>query len=413
MSNDFFSRMDAEVAEEAEFRRRAARSNGRDTGERRRFKPTRFKHVEFVANTPDLIQGLFPRDGLIVVWGLPKCGKSFWVYDTAMHVARGQPYRGRRVVQGAVVYVACEGEQGLKARTEAYRRTLPEGADPPFYLLTTRLDLIADVAGLIEDICAELGDENPVLIVIDTLNRSLTGSENKPEDMTAFVQAADKLREGFYGAAVVLIHHCGVNNDRPRGFTGLSGAADAQIAMKRDALKNIVATTEFMKDGAEGDVVVSRLVVVEIGCDGNDDPITSCVVEAVENCSLPHKAKPPLSPTQRHAFDLLTDAINRGGEIPPANDHIPPNTRCITEAVWRDYCYRGSISDSDKPEAKQKAFRRSANDLLAAGRVMKWGDWVWMSSDRTSDRHRTKPDMSGCVRQGNSDGQAGRTRTHP
>src|SRR5271166_5616947 len=50
-----------------------------------------------------LVKGLIPRVGLTVVWGPPKCGKSFWTFDLAMHVALGWEYRGRRVQQGPVV----------------------------------------------------------------------------------------------------------------------------------------------------------------------------------------------------------------------------------------------------------------------------------------------------------------------
>jgi RecA-family ATPase len=41
------------------------------------------------------------------------------------------------------------------------------------------------------------------------LNRSLNGSENDPKDMGNFVKAADAIRERF-GAAVIVIHHCGI-----------------------------------------------------------------------------------------------------------------------------------------------------------------------------------------------------------
>jgi hypothetical protein len=34
-----------------------------------------------------LIKGVIPNTGLVVVWGPPKCGKSFWTYDAMMHVA--------------------------------------------------------------------------------------------------------------------------------------------------------------------------------------------------------------------------------------------------------------------------------------------------------------------------------------
>jgi hypothetical protein len=43
-------------------------------------------------------------------------------------------------------------------------------------------------------------------------------------------------------------------------------------------------TVEYMKDGATGDTIVSRLEKVEVGIDEDGDPITSCVVVPSEAC---------------------------------------------------------------------------------------------------------------------------------
>src|SRR5262245_17118727 len=63
----------------------------------RRFKLTRFSEIPWSPVANYLIKDLIPREGLIVVWGPPKCGKSFWTFDALMHVALGRKYRGRRV----------------------------------------------------------------------------------------------------------------------------------------------------------------------------------------------------------------------------------------------------------------------------------------------------------------------------
>src|SRR5437879_5503539 len=84
----------------------------------RRFNPIPFKDVKLSTDRPYLVKDILPREGLIIVWGPPKCGKSFWVFDLALHVALGWNYRGHRVQPGTVVYIACEGERGLSARTE-------------------------------------------------------------------------------------------------------------------------------------------------------------------------------------------------------------------------------------------------------------------------------------------------------
>jgi DnaB helicase-like protein/AAA domain-containing protein len=77
------------------------------------------------------------------------------------------------------------------------------------------------------------------------------------------------------------------------------------------------------------------------------------------------------------ALDLLKEAIARGeGQIPPANGHLPPNTYCVTEGMWRRYYEMGSISEPTA-EAKMKAFKRAAGRLIAIGAVGKWELWVW------------------------------------
>lgn len=48
-----------------------------------------FDEITLGAESRYLVKGLIPRVGLSVIWGPPKCGKSFWVFDLAMHVALG------------------------------------------------------------------------------------------------------------------------------------------------------------------------------------------------------------------------------------------------------------------------------------------------------------------------------------
>ena len=84
----------------------------------------------------------------------------------------------------------------------------------PFYLEPVTIDLVKDAPELIHAIRRSLGDVKPVVIVLDTLNRSLRGSELVTMDMTAYVRAADSLREAF-DCAVIIVHHCGLDGTRP------------------------------------------------------------------------------------------------------------------------------------------------------------------------------------------------------
>jgi hypothetical protein len=341
------------------------------------FTLVRFRDIKLGKEPGYLIKGLIPREGLAVIWGPSKCGKTFWVFDLMMHVALGWLYRGRAVEAGTVVYIACEGERGLAARKEAFRTARLALEDPPFYLLTTRLDLQGQIDTLVADIAAQIPDGPCAAIVLDTLNRSIRGSESKDEDMSAYIAAADVLRDRFK-CAVVIIHHCGVNDARPRGHTSLTGAVDAQIAVKRNPAGQIVCVLEWMKDGPEGAEIFSLLKVVNLGEDDTGEEVSSCVVEPVAEADAERATKkaPKLSPAQGRALQLLADAVSTNGEVPPACNHIPSNARCVTESLWREYCYSGAISAGDQ-DAKQKAFKRAAEALVDAGRVGKWAGWVW------------------------------------
>lgn len=271
-----------------------------------------FQDIRPSGDPPYLIKGLVPREGLTVVWGEPKCGKSFLIFDAGMAVALPKDYRGRRVQAGPVVYVAAEGAIGLRARVEAYRRH--HGIDPeaavPFYLMPDALDLIDDVDGLIGSIRQTLGETRPALVVLDTLNRSLAGSENDPADMGAYIKAVDHIRESF-ACAVLVIHHCGTEARRPRGHTSLTGAADAQLAITRTPDGSITCTVEWMKDGPEGDEIHSRLEVVEVGTDDDGDPITSCVVVPADAPATPEPRR-KLGKNEQTMLDLLAEHMPTG-----------------------------------------------------------------------------------------------------
>ena len=336
-----------------------------------------FNEIEMGTSGTYLVKGLIPANGLSVVWGPPKCGKSFWTFDLAMHVALGRDYRGRRVQQGSVVYVACEGAHGFRARIAAYRKKHLNGETPPFYLVPTRLDLIEDCEELTREIGHTLGETRPVAIVLDTLNRSLRGSENSDEDMGDYVKATDELRETF-GCAVIVIHHCGIEGTRPRGHTSLTGAADAQLAVKRNADGLVAVTIECMKDGAEGDQVHSRLEAIEVGTDEDGDPITSCVVVPIESSAV--DTRKPLTGHAKTAYEALIAVVDRR-QILPDSDHQAGHSANVPADDWREEFYARQIDVGDvKRDTLKKRFHRAVESLKGRGRVgfrdgQAWINW--------------------------------------
>jgi hypothetical protein len=199
--------------------------------------------------------------------------------------------------------------------------------------------------------------------------------------MAAYIRAADAIRDAF-SCAVVVVHHCGVDGTRPRGHTSLPGAVDAQLAVKRDGANNVIVTVEFMKDGPEDDAVFSRLEPVNIGLDDDGEPITSCIVgEADGERQTRAKSRDEKKGGVLTAFRALKQAIEVCGAPAEASDHIPSEARVVSVDEWRQYCYSVGISASDNPRAKQMAFQRAYNKLLADGEVKIWNGHVWIPSN--------------------------------
>jgi hypothetical protein len=271
-----------------------------------------FDEIKLGVEPRYLVNGIIPRVGLVVVWGPPKCGKSFWIFDLSMHVALGRQYRDRRVQQGPVIYCAFEGQTGIQACVEAFRQSFPIETDEPvpFYLQPVTLDLVADHKELIAAVKRQLDPTAPVLVVLDTLNRSLRGSENDTKDMAAYIAAADAIREAF-NCAVAIVHHCGIDGTRPRGSTALSGAVDTQLSVKRDASDAIIVEIEFQKDGPAGDIIASHLKPVNVGKDADGETISSCVIEPADVPKVVDVG-PKLTKNQQTMYSILRDA-GQGG----------------------------------------------------------------------------------------------------
>jgi hypothetical protein len=336
-----------------------------------------------------LVKGLVPSTGLVVIWGPPKSGKSFLVFDLLMHVALNRKYRERRVQAGAVVYLALEGVEGFKARAEAFRSYHSVTGDVPFYLIGTPLNLVVDHAALIQSIRQQLGPRRrPVAIAVDTLNRSFPGSESKDEDMAAYLHAADAIRDAF-NCVVAIVHHSGIDKNRPRGHTSLTGAADAQIKIQRDRAGNITMTLEWMKDGPEGDVVASRLKTITLGPDVDGDPITSCIVLPVDGIDVVEaNATRSMPRAARITMQALKNALEKEGEAATPSSALPAGAKAVSIETWRRFAYGLGISHGDS-RAQQQAFKRSSAQLVNDGAVGIKDDLAWLISEHGGEQANT------------------------
>lgn len=367
--------------------------------------PPRFRLIPFEELKPSsersyLIQEVFPRVGLVIVWGPRKCGKSFWVTDAMLHIALGWPYRGRKVVQGPVVYCAFEGQDGYLGRAEAFRQhNLADHTAPvPFHLVARRMRFASDHSALIADITAQIAHgTKPVAVVLDTLNRSLGGSELDDRDMGSYIEAVDAVREAF-GCLVIIVHHCGHEEKRPRGHTLLPCAADSQIAVKRNGV-NITSTVEFAKDGPEGAVIASRLVVIEIGTDADGDPITSCVVAGGEAVpAATPETKLTGAKSDKWSNSTLGRALMATADGAPLIRPFPDGplvTAVSVETVRAEFYIRyPGDGQNAKRAAWNRDFPRAVKEGFADIREINGVQMMWLCKTERSERDRTRSPRS-------------------
>jgi len=329
----------------------------------------RFKLVPFAGMRPGLeqlylVDELIPATGLVDIWGKAKCFKSFWTLDLMLHVAQGWEYRDRRVRQGTVVYCAFEGGHGYKKRIEAQRRhyKISDDANVPLFVMSGQASLVKDRKLLIADIKAQLNGKSPAAVVLDTLNRSIDGSESKDTDMGAYVNAASAIRDAF-ACAVVIVHHCGLDETRPRGHTSLPGAVDAQLAVTREGM-TVTVTVEMMRDGPEDTVVTSKLESIDVGEDEAGKVLTSLVVVPSE--APIHTDRRKWSRGLAVFHNALIDALTAAGEIiREANDNYSPQVRAVDlEHVSTEF-YATYPAKGDSEDQRQENRRRQFNRCVS------------------------------------------------
>jgi AAA domain len=358
-----------------------------------RFKLLRYCDLRPGVGDQDyLIDELLPVEGIVMVWGKFKCLKTFLMYDMMLHVAKGWEYRERATQQGLVVYCAFEGAHGFPKRTEAQRRhyKLADDDNVPLRVMACPTNLIKDHLRLVADIRDQLApDENPAVIVLDTLNRSLIGSESKDADMAAYIFAASAIRVAFK-CLVIVIHHCGWDETRPRGHSSLPGAVDGQLAVVRDG-DTVTMQVEFLRDGPEGTEIHNAVKVVEVGQDVTGKVLTSLVVVAANRAAQSNIRPWPKSlSVLRRA--VKTALAAHGEDFQEKVLSLP--VRAVSLDLVRDEYYATYPAKGDTLEQRQDnkkhAFARAIakaqeldlirlREVASGGMTMVW----WASADAT------------------------------
>lgn len=336
---------------------------------------------EFLADlTPMeyLIDNWIQAEGLHQIFGESGSYKSFNVIDMCGRIACNdfETWCGKSVEHGGVVYLAGEGIKGLQKRLAGW--CLEYGKNPndiPFHISPEPFTLddktpehcIETTIGNIRAVCP-----NVKLVVVDTLNRYMSGEENSATDMGAFVLACSKLQRGL-GCAVLIVHHSGLAQDakgRGRGSGALYAALDIEIKCEKTGMTCKLTQTKN-KEAKKDNPVSFDMKEIEIPGvkDKKGNPVRMTTLVPIFNQSQTDAQATAETGTQgknefpnsvKFALKTYGIAAKLHGEIFTDNPDTDHETIRLDVEKWRNIFYKESTADNDN--TKRQAFSRARKD---------------------------------------------------
>lgn len=212
------------------------------------FQPVRFVVDKYVA------------EGLTLLAGAPKLGKSWMALAWALGVASGAAVMGRPVEHGDVLYLALEDNQ-----RRLKRRLLHMGVRHAPERLTICTEWPTLDEGCLQEIERWIADvPRPMLIIVDVLAKVRPAANGRDSAYDADYKALVGLQQlaGAHSLAIVVVTHTRKMEaddpfDQVSGTRGQTGAADSVLVLKRDTQAGRVTLYGRGRDIEEIETVVT------------------------------------------------------------------------------------------------------------------------------------------------------------
>ena len=368
------------------------------------------EEIEPRLNALWLIKRTLPQIGLALIFGHPGSGKTFLAIDMAAHIAMGWDWHGLKVRKGTVIYVCAEGQNGGRNRISAFRRHHSISGLFPLALIPCSIDLhdpSADRARLAAAVrmAAERYGEDVVLIIIDTLSKTLGAGKENTDDLATYVSNCGWLAAEFQ-CCVMPVHHRPKDQESadPRGHSSLRGGIDTMILVEAGNPKRARITKQ--RDDEERDLLMFNLRVHELGFDDEGEQVTSCTVEPT-NVDLNPQSDPfalavgRLSAGVRLVYEQLGELLGVAGiPIPNAIPDLEIDRNRVGKVArldaWRDKSISAAGTGAGHTrDAGKKAFNRARTTLQGRGIVGVWEEWAWITFDVPGQRRDADRDNAG------------------
>jgi hypothetical protein len=254
-----------------------------------------------------VVEGFVVENGVHLLVSESGTGKTFVLLSLAAHLATGADWFGLATSAGSVVYVGFEADAlGLRlqalegagcdlANVYVIRASDPispsigrDGREAPS---VGEAALTSALIELVERLARE-GKPPIVAVMIDTVRASMSGSEDRSEDASAYLRAVRRILRAVAGAAAILAHHSGwqdgeVRRKRERGSSAFRGNVDGVAYLEADEDAGaadpshvpLVLRVLKARDAQRPEVIRLVRQRVEVpGVDRRGDPLSSCLI---------------------------------------------------------------------------------------------------------------------------------------
>jgi hypothetical protein len=238
-----------------------------------------------------------------MVYGESGAGKTFVTLDMACHIAAGLSWCGIVTKPGLVVYMAGEGNYGIRQRVAAWCKRYGIQKLDNLLISNKAIDLDApNAAAQILNAVRELTSDDAVAVMIDTVNNHMAGDENSARDVRNLFNAANLVAAAL-NAAVILNHHMGHSaeaKNRARGSSAFKASLDAAIQIAKGEGELLEISCTKMKDAEPPATFAGRLAPVALGwLDDEGQEIIGAVFERSDETPQPKASAKKASPSEK------------------------------------------------------------------------------------------------------------------
>lgn len=322
--------------------------------------------VRFLADTSALAQvawlvkGWLPKEGVALLAGQSRIGKTFLLLELAGALATGGSFFGRPVRERVgVLILAAEGAGTIAPRLEALRLHRLGGIEAAMLPIAwAEISDADEIGAIVAAAAAEMQSRFGVrlgMIGVDTVAAAFNADENDAQLATAAMKALGKLASEARTLVVAVAHYGKSDGAGVRGSSAWTASADVILA----ATGEISEITGEVKDrkvaltksryAETGPISDFELRGVNLGLDEDGDPISAAVISTVSGSVAMHAHQA----LYMDRFDTLMLA---------AAEKVPDGRQGVRRELIRQYCYE-EWTDAT-PKNRKQWFERAEKALL-------------------------------------------------